>query len=66
MCLLNSGEQAYSEQSECYCNLKTLRGRMHSFQKLTQFSKGNYVKDPPPSNIDDFLPSDTRVSTIHL
>jgi hypothetical protein len=44
MYFFNSGKQAYFEQSECYCNFKTLRGRQHSLQKLTQFSQGNNVE----------------------
>jgi hypothetical protein len=56
----------YFEQSECYSNLKTLRGRQYYFQKLTQFSYGNNVQDPPASNIDGFHPRDTWVSTIQL
>jgi hypothetical protein len=46
--------------------LKTLTGRKYSFQKLTQFSKGNNVLGAEPSNIDGFLLRDTYVSSTHL
>jgi hypothetical protein len=35
--------------------LKTMISRKYSFQKLTQFSKGNNVPDAAASNIDGFL-----------
>jgi hypothetical protein len=35
--------------------MKRLRGRQYSFKKLTQFSVGNIVVDPPVSNIDALL-----------
>jgi hypothetical protein len=41
---------------------KALIGRHYSFQKLTQFSKGNKYIDAPVSNIHGFLSIDICVS----
>jgi hypothetical protein len=34
----------------CSSHWKTLRGRQHSFQKVTEISQGNKVQDTPASN----------------
>jgi hypothetical protein len=53
--LLNNLFGAYKPIS----TLKTIISRKHSFQKLTQFSRGNNVLDTPASNMDGFLSRDT-------
>jgi hypothetical protein len=54
MCFFNLAEQAYLEQNVCFSTLKTLKGRLYSFQKLTQLSQGDKVVDTPASNLDGF------------
>jgi hypothetical protein len=43
------------EQKEPISTLKSVIRKMHSFQKLTQFSQGNNVLDAAASNIIDFF-----------
>jgi hypothetical protein len=60
----NSPIRVYFEQSECFCHLKTLRGRKFSYQKLSLFIKGNNVQGIPCSTINCFLPSYALLSWI--
>jgi hypothetical protein len=55
MCFFHSAPQAYLEQHDPFSTMKTMIFRMHSFQKLTQFSQGNSVPQPPASNSGAFL-----------
>jgi hypothetical protein len=50
---------AYFEKNECFCDLKTKRGRKHSFEKLILFSEGNNMQDAHASEIPASLPRDT-------
>jgi hypothetical protein len=54
-CFFLSLERSSFAQSLCSSHLKTLTGRQYSFQKETQFSKGNNVLNPPAANINGFL-----------
>jgi hypothetical protein len=54
-CLFHSLEWSNVAQSWCSTHMKRLRGWQYSFKKLTQFSVGNIVVDPPVSNIDALL-----------
>jgi hypothetical protein len=55
MCFFNLAEQAYLDHNEPISSLKTMIGKMYSFQKPIQFSKGNNVLEAVASNIDGFL-----------
>jgi hypothetical protein len=54
-CFFLSLERSSFAQSLCSSHLKTLTGRQYSFQKETQFSKGNNVLHLLASNINSFL-----------
>jgi hypothetical protein len=47
--------RGYFSWSEWFSHFKTLSDHKYSFHKLTQFSQGNKVLEPPASNIDGFL-----------
>jgi hypothetical protein len=51
----NSIVGSYFALSWCSSHFKTMEARQYSFHKLTQFSQGNIVLDPPASNTDSFL-----------
>jgi hypothetical protein len=55
MCVFNSAEWAYLEQSDLISTLKNVSCMKYSFQKLTEFSKGINVLDDPASNVIGFL-----------
>jgi hypothetical protein len=66
MCFFNSTKWAYLEQSEPISSLKTLIGKMYSFQKLNHFSQGNNMLHAPASNTDGFHSRVTGVSSTQL
>jgi hypothetical protein len=51
MCLINSAQLAYLEQSDI-STVRNLSCRKYFFQKLNQFSQRNNVLDAVASNID--------------
>jgi hypothetical protein len=62
MFFLKSAELVYMEQREHIPILKTLNGRVYSFQNLTKFSEGNNVLEATPSNSDGVHSRDICVS----
>jgi hypothetical protein len=52
-------EWSYFAQRWCSSHMESLRGRQYSFQMLNQFPQGNFVLDPPASNIDGFPTRET-------
>jgi hypothetical protein len=66
ICFLNTAELEYSEQSENSSTRKSLMGRQHCLQKLTQFSHGDNVLHATASNIVAFLSRDKCVLIFFL
>jgi hypothetical protein len=55
MCSFNLDENAYLEQTETICTLKTVVFRKYCFQTLSQLLQENKVLDAPGSNTKGFL-----------
>jgi hypothetical protein len=55
MFLFNSTVEAFFPKNECVSQLKTMIDMEYSYDKHTQFSKGNIVQNTQDSNLDGFV-----------